>query len=474
MTAALVDLAQPAAPPPLYGTKRNPALPTAGPRIGVVAEALGTPLMPWQALVSDVAGEYLPSGAWRYPLVIVTVPRQAGKTTLVRAVSVERGLSRPGRKIFLTAQTGKDAAQRWKDLVAGVESSPIGSRCTVYRGAAAPTLHLPNLSLIRSFAPTPKAMHGETPHMVGIDEAWAFDEAQGSDLMAAIRPAQITLIDKQLWIFSTAGTAESAMLKDLVDQGRLATQDPNAQIAYFEWSLAEGLDPYDQANWAFHPALGHTITLESLAAEAAANTRGNWERSFMNRWTTTDEPLLDMAAWDSLKIEDQEPPDPSQVTISFEVARDRSAASIWAAWADAEGTAHLAAWRSEMGISWLTADLAQFAAAGYRITADDYGPNRPYIRALEDDGHQVTILKAREFADACHLFRAAAEDRTLVHDGSPNLRNAILAAKTRNLGGDGATAWSRKDSITVIDPLGAATVALHQALTNTTNTLQIY
>src|SRR5690606_22886813 len=107
-------------------------------------------------------------------------------TTLLRAVALERGVSAPRRLIFSTAQTGKDARERWKDMVSAVESSPLGSKVTVRRGAGAESLILPNGSEVRTFAPVPKALHGYTPHMVALDEVWAFDAAQGEDLDAAI------------------------------------------------------------------------------------------------------------------------------------------------------------------------------------------------------------------------------------------------------------------------------------------------
>ena len=43
--------------------------------------------MPWQRQVADVALELDDAGRFAYPLVVITVPRQSGKTTLLRASS---------------------------------------------------------------------------------------------------------------------------------------------------------------------------------------------------------------------------------------------------------------------------------------------------------------------------------------------------------------------------------------------------
>src|SRR5690606_5672588 len=83
--------------------------------IETVSAALSTPLMPWQRFVARVSTERHPDrpAEFRYKTVVLTVPRQSGKTTLTRCKLVHRGLVNPGRRSFYTAQTGKDARERW-------------------------------------------------------------------------------------------------------------------------------------------------------------------------------------------------------------------------------------------------------------------------------------------------------------------------------------------------------------------------
>ena len=58
-------------------------MPTRGGQQAKLARLLGLPLMPHQRQILDVAGEIMPSGLPAYRTVVVTVPRQSGKTTLV-------------------------------------------------------------------------------------------------------------------------------------------------------------------------------------------------------------------------------------------------------------------------------------------------------------------------------------------------------------------------------------------------------
>ena len=93
--------------PPRFSTPRHPDRDTMGPQVAKVAQALGTPLMPWQQHVADVALEIDPeTGRLAYRELVLTVPRQSGKTTLILALAVHRaiGFGQPQR-ITYTAQT---------------------------------------------------------------------------------------------------------------------------------------------------------------------------------------------------------------------------------------------------------------------------------------------------------------------------------------------------------------------------------
>lgn len=96
-------------PSPRYGTPR-PTGATYGPAICKIMQWLGTPAMPWQEYAADVIGEIDPkTGLPRWPMVIISVPRQAGKTTLVLAACIQRMLTGEKRRVWSTAQTGLKA-----------------------------------------------------------------------------------------------------------------------------------------------------------------------------------------------------------------------------------------------------------------------------------------------------------------------------------------------------------------------------
>ena len=166
-------------PPPRFGTLRNPRRPTYGPAVAAVAARLGTPLMPHQRHVADVALETQPDGSLAYREVVFIGPRQGtGKTTLMLALQCWRGLSRwpSGRqRAVYTAQTRAKARQKWEDdFVAAIEASPLGKLARVRRRTGAESIvWKPTRSILALDAPTEDAGRGDTTDLAVLDEAWA-------------------------------------------------------------------------------------------------------------------------------------------------------------------------------------------------------------------------------------------------------------------------------------------------------------
>ncbi|MDY3666271.1 terminase large subunit domain-containing protein [Schaalia hyovaginalis] len=445
---------------PRYATRPTDGAKHEAWHVGAMARLLGTPLMPWQNQVARVVTERTPDGlGWRYPTVVLTVPRQSGKTTLMRAIMAQRTLRYPRSQAFYSAQSGKDARERWADLVNAAELK-FPDLVTIKRGAGAECMEWKNgRGQVRTFAPTRTALHGYTPELVMLDEAFAFDEDLGAALMAAIVPAQATLDNRQLWIVSTAGDADSAWLKEWVDRGREATQDPAARLAYFEWSAADDADLSDPAVIeSFHPAVGETQTVKTILDARETMPAGEFARAFGNIWSTTKTAVIDPEILARTTNTEQTPPtDPTATTFAYEVSRDRSWATIWAAWTDPEGH-HLRPYLSQPGTWWLLDTLADLYARGSRLAADDGGPARSITEQARLNSLEVLTLGARDFAAATGDLIEALTTGTVDHNGDPALLDAVNGAALRRLGE--ADAWSRRDSQGPIWELIAATVAL--------------
>ncbi|MFJ3394008.1 hypothetical protein [Leifsonia aquatica] len=460
-------------PPARYMPARDRSYQTEGHEIARVARLLGFELMPWQRRVVDVATEYriigpgesendrhLGKRGYRYYEVIITVPRQSGKTTLMAPVRLHRLMTRAGLSAWSTAQTGKDAGKRMRDMITIVGASALRPMFKPRFSLGSEGLSLPaNGSTLTRFAPKPDAIHGETPLYIDYDEFWKYSGELGTALMGAVKPSQVTVRQlSQLWFVSTMGTAASGFMNEQVERGRTG----EAGVCYVEYSMPDGLDPYDpQTWWTFHPALGNTIGESDLAADISL-PYAEWMRAYMNRQTMTADSLIEAEAFAALAYDfEGETPTRSEVVIAYEVAAGNESAVIYGVWRDAAGNPCAHVIHAAPGTVWL-ADLVELLAREWKpraIAADDGGETRAITDDLKRRGVEVYVTGPRDFGTACiALLTAARDDKTFRHDGSKTLALAVMHAVLRPMGD--SWRFSRKDSTGPIAALIACAVGL--------------
>lgn len=473
--------------PPRFGTPRNPARATLGPQVAEVARRLGQPFMPWQALVADVACEIDAAGDFVYPEVVLTVPRQSGKTTLVIAkfvhrLTVMRALLGKRQRATYTAQTRQAARKKLEgDFAETLRASrsfseidnPKGrpSRQTDWRlslNNGSESIRLGADSRLTIDAPSRTGSHGDTLDEAYIDEAFAH---QTDDVEGGLSPAMATRRSRQMWVLSTAGDERSYYLYRKVLAGRAAVDaGVESKVAYFEWSAPDDADPSDPGVWAAcSPALGHTIDVSFLAGEwEKAQRKGpegidTFRRAFLNQWPNPPvlgdeefEWVIDRAVWDRLG-------DPlagivGRPAFALDMTPDRRFVSIGAAGVSTAGGVHVELVAHRDGSAWVPDRLVELVAAHnpVGVALDPKGPVGSLLPALVAAGVVVTSVDAGQMAQACGAFYDDALAETLTHLSDPVLTAAVGSATKRPLGD--AWAWNRR-AAGVISPLVAVTLA---------------
>jgi hypothetical protein len=432
-------------PPPRWATPRDPDAPTYGGAVATLAEALGTPLMPWQRYVADVGLELDEDGLFRYDQVIVSVPRQAGKTTLVRPVMVHRALIVPGGgSAWMTAQTRNDIRDTWLATAKVMENSPLRKKLTIRRSNGSEGITFKAGGEIRIFAPSEDALHGKTTDLTFLDEIWAFTQLQGSTLMQAVLPTMVTRPWAQTWMVSTAGTAKSTFMLPIVKAARKAIEagDRTTRTAYFEWSLPDDADPMDlDAVVAAHPAFGHTIrNRRVLAFNPMLMKPAEYARAYGNVWVSADDYYIAPAVWARGRTFEAFTAE-SPVAFSVEANPDRSGAVIVAAGLTSDGTAAVEIVEHRAGLSWIVGRIIELVRRHrpVAVTIDPYGPARPVWAALREQRHtQVPLSDPFSAAD---LVQADTElvsgllDGTVAHRSHERLDAALSAATSRTVNG---------------------------------------
>ena len=448
---------------PRFHTERDPRFPSMGPKIAKAAAALGRPPMPWQARAIDVIGEVDTTGRLRYHTVIITVPRQSGKTTISLGVSFHRALWIPESKVWFTAQTGQAARERFLDELGRPAVQRFPSLVKLNRGAGDTRLTIPATgSQIRPHPPTEEYLHGEQSDLNLIDEPWVLSEDEASALMQAIEPTQATRPNAQTIMLSTAGTAASTWWQRQVDEAR----DGKPGVAIIDYGIPLDADPTDlEAVIAAHPAVGHTIARSAIEKAYQTLTPAEFARGYGNIPTVG---IANLFTDDELESVTDETPIPADARVSIAVAvgRDLEESAIVAAGLDGD-TPVVEVIDARPGVGWLADEAAAVATAQrLPIVLDKVGPASDIADTLETRGIEVVAPRARDVSNAVGSMVARLHAGTIRLRPDSGLSAEIRGARTRDMG-DAGVMWSRKKSALPIARLEAATLAVYSVTRDT-------
>lgn len=483
---------------PRFGTQRDLSRPTYGHEVAEVARRLGKPLMPWQQYVADVATEFDPvTGELVYEEVIVTVPRQSGKTTLILALLVWRCIVMARRlgpqTCTYLAQSGKMARRKLEREFARlmrrsphlreVTGHPRPSRDNEWRLSMnnnGEHILFGTQSYLQIDAPTEDASHGDVLDMPVMDEAFA----HGDDLVEqAVDAATVTRRSPQSYVVSTAGNERSRFLARKVLAGRRAVDEPGSRTAYFEWSVPDSEAWDDPDVWArFLPALGHTITVERLLARLDKALRNpdevdedgfepgvaGFRRGYLNQWPSFPSfdalssvpSVVDADVWESLVSPVGQIV--SAVVLGVGVSHDGASGAIVVAGRDADGVPQLELVQRESRTWWIEKALRDWREQQSPLAVgwDHSGPGRLIAPDIKRacSGMQMIGIGGREWSAACEAFAHAVEDRRVRHLGDELLSVSVVGGVSREM----PSGWLWDLSRSSGDPavLVAATAAL--------------
>ena len=460
--------------------------------------------MPWQQHAVDVGLEVDPeTGELWYEEIVITVPRQSGKTTLILAILVWRCVLLAQSIGFQTctyiAQSGKMARRKLEREFARLlrasknfEEIPQASRARPTRrnqwklsmNNNGEHILFGTQSYLGIDPPTEDAAHGDVLDMPVIDEAFSRED----DLVEqAVDAATVTRWSPQTFVISTAGNERSVFLARKVIAGRKAIHDPTSRTCYLEWSV-----PDDEPNWAdpevwakYLPALGWTITVKRLLARLDKALRNpdetdeegyepgiaGFKRGYLNIWPKFPTFGVEMAgaeipagSWADCKLERSEIV--SDIVLGVGVAHDALWASVVVAGRSADGTPQVELLERMENTWWLEKTLREKVAAWNprAVGWDNGGPARVVSPDIErasvtgDPAAELVKLTGREWAASCEAAKMAIVEGRVIHLGDDVIGDAIDVATRKETGA--GWVWDVKGARADISALLAVTAAL--------------
>jgi hypothetical protein len=426
---------------------------------------------PEQRLALDVlfaVDEFNAPAAFELALIC---SRQNLKTGLFKLAALGWLFLTRQRLVVWSAHEFRTAQEAFRDMVELIEGCEYTARQVrhVHRASGAEAIELDTGQRLIFKARTKGGGRGLTGDKVVLDEAFALQPMH----MGALLPTLSAVPEPQVVYGSSAGLAESDVLRAIRDRGR-AGSDPS--LAYLEWCAppggcetgdcthgldADGCALDNEANWQLaNPALGRRITVEHIRAERRAMPPAEFARERLGWWDEPDQEgsALSFEAWQSLA-------DDTAVAewsaFGIEVSLDRDWTSIGAAGPVDDDRVLVDLVERRRGTGWVVPYCVNRGRAPTQpvFIVDGGGPAAGLIPELEAAGLWVVAAGTRDVAAACAGMVDAVAQGIVTHLSRPELDQAVVAAKKRPLG-DGAFAFGRKISTADITPLVAPTLAL--------------
>lgn len=446
---------------PRWSTPRTPSRETYGPQVAAIAAALGTPFMPWQRDLVDVALEIDPdTGLLAYREVDTTVPRQAGKTTTVLSLVLHRALASGNaslafgstpQTIVYGAQTGKDARKKWEDdWLPVLDKSRF--RNFYHRSLAngREGLKFANGSRQGLIASSEDSGHGGTLDLGIDDEAFAQKDARREQ---ACVPAMNTRPQPQWWVISTAGTPKkSPYLYAKVVRGRKLAEEQAVDeskrrgVCYVEYSAPDDADPFDPCVWwDCMPSLGYTVN--EPAVKAALQTMladpklglSEFRRAYLNQWVLAmGDPIVPLDHWRLLARPDAGRPE--HVVLGVSVAPQDESAAVVALGRDDAGELQSSVVEHGPGVDWLLPSEGEPGALagvveryGHPDVVVDEKACAHLLPEIERvvGFDRVIRCKSYDMPTACAFWLRLCQQRHLFHRDEPELTTALSAAERR-------------------------------------------
>ena len=321
----------------------------------------------------------------------------------------------------------------------------------------------------------PAALQGWDPSLVIVDELHVVTEPvwDSMALAAGKRPESLTLA-----ISTPADRLESVMWR-LVEYGRHNPDDRSFVLV--EYAAPEGCALDDEAALKeANPALGDFLALDAVLSTLKTTREAPFRRYRLGQWVGRADSWLPWGEWDKCADPDAgTPPDGSRVVLAF----DGSASGDSTALVGCTLEGHLfvvALWQAPDGNErWRVPrhEVTSMVAASFErwdvleLAADPWGWRSELEEWASAHGRVVewNTAHAGRMAPATDRLYAAVMDRTMTHDGDPDLAEHVANAVPKQTTMGDLIHKDKRNSSRKIDAAVAAIVAHDRAAWHVAN-----
>jgi hypothetical protein len=406
--------------------------------------------------------------------VVVSIPRQVGKTFLIGAIIFALCRMTPGTTAIWTAhqlRTAEETFLAMKAMAAKPKIAPHIKR--VILGSGEEAIEFVNGSRIlfgareRGFG-----LGFAMVDVLVLDEAQRVTEKTMDDLIPTTNQAPNPLI----FLIGTPPRPSDA--GEVFSRARReAISGESDDQMYLEFSADKDVNTSGwksdrlKVDWGQVGTANPSYPLRTPRTAVLRMLKHLGDDSFLREglgvWDAEGgNAVIKAAAWDGCfdsrsKVEGEK-------RFVLDVSPSRAWASIAVAGRRADELPHLEITSRKgvidhrPGVEWVVPRVVEMKKTqpGFALTVVSGSSAEPLIPALTAAGIDVDFVKAADLPAACGLFFDLVESGGLRHIGQPDLTAALSAGRKNVDNGEGSWRWGRRKSASDITPLYAATVAL--------------
>lgn len=395
-------------------------------------------------------------GLYAADQILVSIPRQVGKTYFFGALVFALCLLFPNLTVIWTAHRVKTAKETFGSMCGMASQSRVAPHISnIVRARGDEAIHFTNGSRVLFGAREQGFGRGFTKvDILVFDEGQILTESAMEDMIAAqnVAPNPLTII-----------TGTPPRPKDPGEVFTLARQEALDgdvdEVLYVELSADRGCDINDREQWRkANPSFPHRTPERAMLRMKKNLSEDSFRREALGVW---DESLRHRAAikkseWDSLVAAG---PEPGVAPHALAVEIRGKQISVSACWIDGEFAHAEEVWAgvdSEAAVEWIAGRTRR------RTPVMVYGASPaaaliPQLRARRVAVNQASL---GDMAKACGLLENRAKARTFTHAGQKAVDDALAAAKKVPIGKAGGWGWDLTDESLNIAPIVGLTFAL--------------
>lgn len=437
----------PSSTPTLFEAARHVVLPkdiatTGWPSVRETCLRVGITFDPWQEGAGKAILGKRKDHLYAAEAVVLSIPRQVGKTFLIGAIIFALCLANPGTLVLWTAHRVPTANETFGSMKALVEqpklrphiisaTAPAGNGVVKFRNGSRILFGAREKGFGRGF---------QRVAIVVYDEAQILTQAALDDMIPATNTHPNPLV------FFIGTPPKPADPSDVfLNMRHEAISGESSDYLYIEFSADENADPGDREQWAkANPSFPHRTPARAMLRMKRLLGPESFLREGLGIWDRVGGlGVFTAGAWarrfigfkaDGKTLNDAEG-DPLALGIAADV--DQTWLSLGVAGGN-DGKIHLGSslrMRADIEAEAFVAEVKRIQdEQDIPVGIDKKGPASFLIPALEEAGVHLALLSLDDFIQSNADLRAAVELGTVTHGNYADLNAAVDAAGWRKVG----------------------------------------